>query len=75
MIHSQPPGADFIAYRLAYKGRHATRYTLPASWRPVVRHLDKIMGAGLRPLTGRARRNYVRSFAVSCTAAPRRSPP
>ncbi|MGP3912838.1 hypothetical protein [Nonomuraea sp. 10N515B] len=40
---TRPPGADFIAYRLAYKERQTTRYTLPVSWRPVVRELDKIM--------------------------------
>lgn len=40
---TRPPGADFFAYRLAYKGRQATRFTLPASWRPVVGELDKIM--------------------------------
>lgn len=40
---TRPPGADFIKYSLAYQGRRASRYTLPASWRPVVRHLEKIM--------------------------------
>ncbi|MEV4169253.1 hypothetical protein [Nonomuraea sp. NPDC049709] len=39
----QPPGADFIKYTLAYDKRRASRYTLPASWQPVVRQLDQIM--------------------------------
>lgn len=39
----RPPGADFIAYRLTYKGHSATRYTLPPSWRPVVSRLDKML--------------------------------
>ncbi|MCF6471092.1 hypothetical protein FAF44_22210 [Nonomuraea sp. MG754425] len=42
---SQPPprGADFIAYTLVHDGRRVTAYSLPATWRPVVRHLEKIM--------------------------------
>jgi hypothetical protein len=40
---ARPQGADFLAYRLAYKGRHATRYTLPSTWKPVVRHLEQVM--------------------------------
>ncbi|MGW0802320.1 hypothetical protein [Nonomuraea sp. NPDC002799] len=40
---AQPQGADFIKYTLAYDRRRASRYTLPGSWQPVVRHLDKIM--------------------------------
>ncbi|TMR98690.1 hypothetical protein [Nonomuraea basaltis] len=38
-----PPGADFIAYTLAYKGRRTTRYTLPSTWQPVVRQLEKAL--------------------------------
>jgi hypothetical protein len=38
-----PRGADFIKYTLAYKGRHASRYTLTSSWQPVVRELEKIL--------------------------------
>ncbi|MGN9843099.1 hypothetical protein ACTMTI_33750 [Nonomuraea sp. H19] len=38
-----PPGADFIKYSLAYKGRRATRYMLPGTWQPVVRELEKIL--------------------------------
>ncbi|WP_182903050.1 hypothetical protein [Microbispora sp. H10830] len=40
---SQPPGADFIAYRLAYKGHRATRYTLPPTWQPVVSRMEKVL--------------------------------
>jgi hypothetical protein len=40
---SMPPGADFIKYTLAYKGHRASRYTLPATWTPVVRHLEKLL--------------------------------
>ncbi|MFC4118738.1 hypothetical protein [Nonomuraea zeae] len=40
---ARPQGADFIKYTLAYNRHRASRYQLPASWQPVVRHLDKIM--------------------------------
>lgn len=40
---ARPPGADFIAYRLAYKGHRATRYSLPQTWRPVVSRLEKVL--------------------------------
>ncbi|MEV4460932.1 hypothetical protein [Microbispora sp. NPDC049633] len=42
---SEPPpqGADFLAYRLNYKGHRATRYTLPPTWRPVVSRLEKVL--------------------------------
>lgn len=40
---SRPPGADFIAYHLAYKGHRVVRYTLPATWQPVVSRLDKVL--------------------------------
>ncbi|WP_344888861.1 hypothetical protein [Nonomuraea antimicrobica] len=39
----RPQGADFISYTLAHDKRRATRYTLPASWKPVVGQLEKIM--------------------------------
>ncbi|MEV0230593.1 hypothetical protein [Nonomuraea sp. NPDC050786] len=39
----QPQGADFLKYTLGYKKQRATRYTLPPSWQPVVRELEKIM--------------------------------
>ena len=35
--------AGFIAYRLAYKGHRATRYSLPPTWRPVVSRLEKVL--------------------------------
>lgn len=38
-----PQGADFIKYTLAYDKRRASRYTLPTTWTPLVRHLEKIM--------------------------------
>ncbi|MFI7633762.1 hypothetical protein [Nonomuraea sp. NPDC049400] len=38
-----PAGADFIKYTLVHKKQRVTRYTLPASWQPVVQELDKIM--------------------------------
>ncbi|MEU4546446.1 hypothetical protein [Nonomuraea dietziae] len=40
---AQPQGADFIKYTIAYRGHRASRYTLPASWSPVVRDLEKAM--------------------------------
>ncbi|WP_433435658.1 hypothetical protein [Nonomuraea sp. CA-141351] len=40
---AQPAGADFLKYTLVYEKQRATRYTLPSSWQPVVRELDKIM--------------------------------
>lgn len=42
---AQPPGADFIEYTLAYRGRQASRYTLPlpVTWRPVVEQLEMIL--------------------------------
>ncbi|MDF2708061.1 MAG: hypothetical protein K0R62_3713 [Nonomuraea muscovyensis] len=40
---AQPQGADFIKYTIAYRGRRVSRYTLPASWNPVVRHLEQIL--------------------------------
>ncbi|TMR21691.1 hypothetical protein ETD86_14180 [Nonomuraea turkmeniaca] len=40
---TRPPGADFIKYTLAHDRRRASRYTLPAGWQPVVRHLEQIM--------------------------------
>ncbi|ETK35597.1 hypothetical protein MPTA5024_13695 [Microbispora sp. ATCC PTA-5024] len=42
---ARPPGADFIRYGLAYKGHRAVRYTLPATWKPVVSRLEKILVA------------------------------
>ncbi|MEU8321576.1 hypothetical protein AB0C33_24770 [Nonomuraea sp. NPDC048881] len=38
-----PQGADFLKYTLTHKGHHATRYTLPRTWKPVVAHLDKVL--------------------------------
>ncbi|MEV0379289.1 hypothetical protein [Nonomuraea sp. NPDC050643] len=38
-----PQGADFIKYTLTYDKRRVSRYTLPSTWQPVVRDLDKIM--------------------------------
>ncbi|MBB6545312.1 hypothetical protein [Nonomuraea rubra] len=38
-----PQGADFITFTLAYDRRRASVYDLPATWQPVVRHLDQIM--------------------------------
>ncbi|GAA3544795.1 hypothetical protein GCM10022419_026250 [Nonomuraea rosea] len=40
---ARPQGADFIKYTLAYNRHRASRYQLPATWQPVVRHLEKIM--------------------------------
>ncbi|MFG1704981.1 hypothetical protein ACFLIM_17475 [Nonomuraea sp. M3C6] len=40
---TRPQGADFIKYTLVYNKHRASRYTLPGSWQPVVRHLDRIM--------------------------------
>ncbi|MFF3670598.1 hypothetical protein [Microtetraspora malaysiensis] len=40
---AQPPGADFIKYTLTYRGHRTVRYTLPSSWTPVVRRLEKIL--------------------------------
>ncbi|MEU0565122.1 hypothetical protein ABZ297_06980 [Nonomuraea sp. NPDC005983] len=39
----QPQGADFIKYTIAYRGTRVSRYTLPSSWSPVVRDLEKAM--------------------------------
>ncbi|GIH73122.1 hypothetical protein Mth01_53750 [Sphaerimonospora thailandensis] len=39
----QPQGADFIKYTLAYHGHRASRYTLPRTWSPVVRQLEKAL--------------------------------
>ncbi|WP_433498412.1 hypothetical protein ACQP1K_26570 [Sphaerimonospora sp. CA-214678] len=39
----QPQGADFIKYTLTYRGHSAGRYTLPRTWGPVVRQLEKIL--------------------------------
>jgi hypothetical protein len=38
-----PPGADLIKYTLAYRGHRVSRYTLPSTWGPVVRRLEKII--------------------------------
>ncbi|WP_103960168.1 hypothetical protein [Nonomuraea solani] len=38
-----PQGADFIKYTLTYDKRRVSRYQLPATWQPLVRHLEKIM--------------------------------
>ncbi|GAA2803679.1 hypothetical protein [Nonomuraea dietziae] len=40
---AQPRGADFIKYTIAYRGHRVSRYTLPASWSPVVRDLEKTL--------------------------------
>ncbi|GLX00584.1 hypothetical protein [Microtetraspora sp. NBRC 16547] len=40
---TQPPGADFIQYTLSYQGHRTARYTLPSTWSPVVRRLEKIL--------------------------------
>ncbi|MFE3452618.1 hypothetical protein ACFXJ8_27210 [Nonomuraea sp. NPDC059194] len=40
---AQPQGADFIKYTIAYRGHRVSRYTLPASWSPVVRDLEKAL--------------------------------
>ncbi|MEV0973878.1 hypothetical protein [Microtetraspora glauca] len=40
---ARPPGADFIKYTLAYRGHRAGRYTLPGTWTPVVRRLERIL--------------------------------
>ncbi|GAA1017363.1 hypothetical protein Aple_033170 [Acrocarpospora pleiomorpha] len=40
---AEPPGADFIKYTLAYRGHRIARYSLPSTWRPVVRRLEKIL--------------------------------
>ncbi|MEV0151349.1 MULTISPECIES: hypothetical protein [unclassified Nonomuraea] len=39
----RPQGADFLRYTLTYKGRRASRYTPPATWKPVVQHLEKLL--------------------------------
>ncbi|MFF5213480.1 hypothetical protein [Streptosporangium sp. NPDC000396] len=39
----QPQGADFLRYTIAYRGHRVTRYTLPGSWGPVVRDLEKAL--------------------------------
>ncbi|WP_433236823.1 hypothetical protein ACQPYK_27755 [Streptosporangium sp. CA-135522] len=43
--HSEAPpqGADFLKYTIAYRGHRVSRYTLPGSWNPVVRQLEKLM--------------------------------
>lgn len=42
---ARPRGADFIEYTLTYRGRQASRYTLPlpVTWRPVVEQLERIL--------------------------------
>ncbi|WP_248963138.1 hypothetical protein [Sphaerisporangium perillae] len=40
---TQPPGADFIKYTITYRGHRVSRYTLPSTWKPVVRRLEKIL--------------------------------
>jgi hypothetical protein len=40
---AQPPGADFIKYTVTYRGHRVSRYTLPSTWGPVVRRLEKIL--------------------------------
>ncbi|GAA2359109.1 hypothetical protein GCM10010404_10360 [Nonomuraea africana] len=40
---ARPQGADFIKYTLAYRGHRASRYTLSASWSPVVRDLEQVL--------------------------------
>lgn len=39
----RPQGADFIKYTLTYQGDRASRYTLPSTWGPVVRQLEKVL--------------------------------
>ncbi|MEV6985916.1 hypothetical protein AB0M95_32290 [Sphaerisporangium sp. NPDC051017] len=40
-----PPGADMYEYTLTYNGRSVSRYSVPSSWRPVVRRLEKLLDA------------------------------
>ncbi|MDP9868032.1 MULTISPECIES: hypothetical protein [Streptosporangium] len=40
---ARPQGADFLKYTIAYRGHRVSRYTLPGSWSPVVRHLEKLL--------------------------------
>ncbi|GII61208.1 hypothetical protein Skr01_12930 [Sphaerisporangium krabiense] len=40
---TQPPGADLYKYTLTYHGKSVVRYTLPATWRPVVKRLEKLL--------------------------------
>ncbi|RCG29808.1 hypothetical protein DQ384_19780 [Sphaerisporangium album] len=40
-----PPGADMYRYTLTYHGRSVSRSSVPASWRPVVRRLEKLLDA------------------------------
>ncbi|MEV6985416.1 hypothetical protein AB0M95_29715 [Sphaerisporangium sp. NPDC051017] len=39
----EPPGADMYKHTLTYHGRSVVRYTLPPTWSPVVRRLEKLL--------------------------------
>ncbi|GII82061.1 hypothetical protein Ssi03_00510 [Sphaerisporangium siamense] len=40
---TQPPGADLYKYTLTYHGKSVVRYTLPVTWRPVIKRLEKLL--------------------------------
>ncbi|MFI7146525.1 hypothetical protein ACIBO2_16525 [Nonomuraea sp. NPDC050022] len=43
--HSQakPQGADFLKYTLTYRGHRVSRYTLTATWTPVVQRMERFL--------------------------------